>query len=361
MTPSGDPFDSNDASNYDEFGEVVRPVSVQGLARDSARSVRDPLVRPQMKPSPAQQLQAALFNAWDRLRTSASSGPSADGKPGQNPGRSRVVLVAGSVCVLTTMTALGFIVGTNRTGHRGTPLVAPIAAQPLATLPLVGGSLVGGSLVGGSISSAGSIAGLGGPPLSAQAGVSPGAVRPGAVPGANSGVAVPTGAAPATIAVHAAGAVAKPAVYNLPAGARVDDVIAAAGGLRADADTDAVNLAAHVGDGERVFVPRRGQPIPIVQTGGSGSQAWVDGAGGASGSASAAVGGSTASPTAQVLDLNAASIAELDTLPGVGPATAQKIVDFRVRVGRFKSVSQLLEVPGIGDAKLAALRSRVHV
>ena len=138
---------------------------------------------------------------------------------------------------------------------------------------------------------------------------------------------------------HAAGAVARPGVYRVRPGGRVADVVDAAGGPGADADLDQVNLAARVTDGERVYVPRRGEAPPA---GGGG-------------------GGTGGGPAAGPLDLNTATLDQLDALPGVGPATAQAILDHRAEHGRFAAVEELLEVRGIGDAKLAALRSRVRV
>ncbi|MDQ3385382.1 MAG: ComEA family DNA-binding protein [Actinomycetota bacterium] len=147
--------------------------------------------------------------------------------------------------------------------------------------------------------------------------------------------------------VHAAGAVGSPGVYRLAAGARVSDLLDVAGGPVPGADLDRLNLAAPLIDGERVFVPLPGQEVPAVapSLGGGGA-----GDGGAA----------TLRPEAP-LDLNRATLDELDELPGVGPSTAQAIVDERERRGGFTAVDQLLEVRGIGDAKLAALRERVRV
>ena len=143
--------------------------------------------------------------------------------------------------------------------------------------------------------------------------------------------------------VHAAGAVARPGVYRVRAGGRVADLLDAAGGPAPDADLDQVNLAAKVADGERVYVPRRGESPPPPA---------ASGAGGTSG---------TPGPAAGPVNLNTATLEQLDALPGVGPATAQAILDYRKAQGRFRRVDELLEVRGIGEAKLAALRPRVRV
>ncbi len=150
--------------------------------------------------------------------------------------------------------------------------------------------------------------------------------------------------------VQAAGAVAEGGVYRLPAGSRVDDLVRAAGGLAPDADRDRVNLAAPLADGERVWVPRAGQAeVPEV----------VAGSGGGGGGGGPGPSGDPGAPA--VVDLNTATAEELDTLPGVGPATAAAILAYRDEHGRFASVDELLEVRGIGEAKLEQLRASVTV
>jgi competence protein ComEA len=149
-----------------------------------------------------------------------------------------------------------------------------------------------------------------------------------------------TSTEPAVVA--AAGAVLHPGVYKLPAGSRVIDVIAAAGGAATDADLDRVNLAAKVTDGQRVYVPRKGE------AGDPGAVA---------GDASAGGGDSAAA----IVDLNSATEEQLESLPGVGPATAKAILDYRTQHGRFRSVNELLNVRGIGESKLAQLRPHVRV
>lgn len=181
-------------------------------------------------------------------------------------------------------------------------------------------------------------------------------------PGGDGGSAPAAGATTSTtsapLVVQAAGAVAKPGVYTLDPGARVDDLVGAAGGLTEQADVDRVNLAAPVADGERVWVPSRGETfVPDVVAGAGG------GAGGPAGEpeGKASGGAGTAAEPASPVDLNTATADDLDALPGVGPATATAILAYRDEHGRFGSVEELLDVRGIGEAKLEQLRPLVRV
>lgn len=150
---------------------------------------------------------------------------------------------------------------------------------------------------------------------------------------------------PADLVVHAAGAVAAPGVHRVPSGSRIGDLLVAAGGPAADVDLDRVNLAAPLADGQRIWFPRIGEEAPPAVAG-------VDGAAGTGGGA----------PTeAAPIDLNVATASELEALPGVGPAIAAAIVEHRERHGRFASVDDLLEVSGIGPARLEDLRDLVTV
>lgn len=142
--------------------------------------------------------------------------------------------------------------------------------------------------------------------------------------------------------VHVAGAVRHPGVYRLHDGDRVKDAVERAGGARAGADVNAINLAAKVADGQQVVVPRRGAAAPAVGDAGAGE---------------GAVGAATQPP----ISLNSATAAQLDTLDGVGPATAQKILDWRREHGGFRSIDDLGEVPGIGPKRMAALRGKVQL
>jgi competence protein ComEA len=165
-----------------------------------------------------------------------------------------------------------------------------------------------------------------------------------ALPFASTTVASPptsSTSVPDVLVVHVAGAVVSPGLHELPAGSRVADAIAAAGGLTPAADASRINLAAPVADGERVYVLAVGEQEPAVAVGSSPS-----------GDGDAPVG---------PVNLNTADAEALDALPGVGPATAAAIIDHREKVGPFTAVDQLLDVPGIGDAKLEALRDLVTV
>ncbi len=150
------------------------------------------------------------------------------------------------------------------------------------------------------------------------------------------------------LVVYVCGAVRRPGVYHLASGARVADLLAAAGGAAAKAELQAVNLAAKLIDGQQVVVPERGAG-GLAAASAAASGAAASGAGSASGAATAPV------------NLNTATAEELDALPGVGPATAQKIIDYRTANGGFKSVDDLKNVAGIGDAKFATLQPLVTV
>jgi competence protein ComEA len=172
------------------------------------------------------------------------------------------------------------------------------------------------------------------------------AASAGSTPGAPTATTVATSLVATTTATEVV-------VQAAGAGARVVDVVTAAGGPTADADLQAVPLAAKVTDGARVYVPRAGEVVPA----GGGSSAGTDGGGAAIGVAS----GPGPPTPADPLDLNQATELELEALPGVGPATAQAIVDYRTEHGPFAAVDDLLDVRGIGPAKLDAFRDVVRV
>lgn len=155
-----------------------------------------------------------------------------------------------------------------------------------------------------------------------------------------------TGAAPddsgagAIIFVHVLGAVARPGLFELQDGARVMDAIASAGGLSSEADSAGVNLARILSDGEQFYVPRQGEVPPGIPP--------------------AAGSGGAAAPTVKV-NLNSATLADLDSLPRIGPTMAQRIIDFRTTNGRFASVDGLRDIAGIGDKTFEALKDLITV
>jgi len=160
------------------------------------------------------------------------------------------------------------------------------------------------------------------------------------------------------VVVDIAGLVVRPGVRTLATGARVNDALAAAGGVRPGADLTRLNLARLLVDGEQLYVPAPGQEPPrLLLQGASGAAA----AGGAmAGGGTGVAGGPTGGPRPGVpVDLNLADLSALDGLPGVGPVLAQRILDWRSAHGRFTSVDELGEVSGIGDKVLATLRPLV--
>jgi competence protein ComEA len=151
------------------------------------------------------------------------------------------------------------------------------------------------------------------------------------------------------VTVHVAGAVRRPGVYRLPAGARVDDALRSAGGPRGRADLTAVNLAAKLEDGRQVLVPER-----AAAAAGSAVVGPAAAPGGAAG-------GGAGGPPGAPINLNTATLEQLDTLDGVGPGIAQRILDYREQHGGFSRVEELGEVPGIGAKRLATLTPLVTV
>jgi competence protein ComEA len=139
------------------------------------------------------------------------------------------------------------------------------------------------------------------------------------------------------VVVSVVGLVARPGLVTLPSGSRVADAVAAAGGLRPEAEPGSVNLAAVVADGQQIAV---GLPAAV---------------------AGASAPSSGGAPASGPVNLNSATVADLDALPGVGPVLAQRIIDYRTQQGRFTSVDQLDDVPGIGPALYARLAGSVTV
>jgi competence protein ComEA len=155
------------------------------------------------------------------------------------------------------------------------------------------------------------------------------------VPALVTPTAPPARAAQPQLVVHIVGAVRHPGLYRLAQGSRVADALARAGGATRTAQLELVNLAAPIADGVQVVVPRRGT---VVASAGQG-----------------AAGTASSGP----VHLNTATLEQLDALPGVGPVTAQKILDYRQKHGAFGAVEELDAIPGIGPARLEELRDLV--
>jgi competence protein ComEA len=215
------------------------------------------------------------------------------------------------------------VVWARATPHLAGPATGQEAAgSPAQTLPRVAPAGSGGAGPGASAAGAG-----GSPSGGADGSLGAGTAGSGAV------------GADGRVAVHVAGRVRRPGLVQLPAGSRVQDAIRAAGGSTAGADLDAVNLARRLTDGEQVFVPGPGDPPPPPPPG----------AGPTSGAA----------PSAP-LDLNTATLEQLDALPGVGEVTAGRIIAYR-SAHPFSAVDELLEVPGIGQRRFEQLKDLVTV
>jgi competence protein ComEA len=155
-----------------------------------------------------------------------------------------------------------------------------------------------------------------------------------------------------TLLVHVAGAVREPGVYELAPGSRVADAVERAGGPRARAALESINLAAELLDGQQVVVPLRAVPGQTGQSPAAGDGTAATGFDRAGSSGPAAAGGG-------LISLSSASATELQELPGVGPVTAERIIAHREEHGPFRAVDELAAVSGIGTARIEAIRDLV--
>jgi competence protein ComEA len=149
---------------------------------------------------------------------------------------------------------------------------------------------------------------------------------------------IPPTPTPAAINVYVSGAVNRPDVYALPLNSIVKDAIEAAGGATDDADLDRINLATKLADQMQVYVPRQGEAEPPAPPNGSAPDA-----------------------TATKININIASVEELDKLPGIGPSIAGAIIDYRAKNGPFKQVEDINDVKGIGDALFEKIKDQITV
>ncbi|MBF4605499.1 helix-hairpin-helix domain-containing protein [Curtobacterium sp. VKM Ac-2884] len=247
--------------------------------------------------------------------------------------RAAVVLAGVVVAVALVVVLVGSLPGRGGAGAGGVVVSgvptagAPTVGAPTAGVPSAGAPSAGGPTAGSS--SAGPASG---------------------------GEAAATGAG--RVVVHVLGAVERDGVVRLPPSSRVTDAIERAGGATADADLDRLNLARVLTDGEWLYVPRVGQdevPAALDPVGGGAAAA----SGGRDGGTGAA--GASGTGADSVVDLNSADQAALETLPGIGPGLAGRILAWRDDHGRFTAVEDLLDVSGIGDVRFAELRDRVRV
>jgi competence protein ComEA len=246
---------------------------------------------------------------------------------------------AAIVALLALVVAVGcaFVLRVLWAERSAGPAVAPGGSGPV---------VVGGTPIASGVGTAGRARDGSGPtgsfPSSGPSGLATAALSAGGGPGSE-------------VVVHVVGRVARPGVVRLRQGARVADAITKAGGASRGADLGALNLARLLVDGEQVRVPKVGEAIPApagpASAGGGSPRAGPAGV-----PAGAGAGGNADGPA---VSLNSADLPTLDSLPGVGPVLAQRIVDWRTAHGRFSSVDELGEVSGIGDKLMAQLRPRV--
>ena len=153
----------------------------------------------------------------------------------------------------------------------------------------------------------------------------------------------------APISVHVIGAVPRPGLFELAEGARVQDAIDAAGGLLAVADENALNLAALLDDGQQLNIPYKTGSEPVDDDGVSDLPSSSD------------TEGSSQDPDTELVNINTATLEELDTLPGIGPTTAQKIIDYRTENGPFSVIEDIMNVSGIGPATFEDIQDLITV
>jgi competence protein ComEA len=263
-----------------------------------------------------------VFDPFTSLAPSSRAAPATGGQGG--PGRNRMRVGIGAAVVLL-LAALGVATAVTAIGQVGHSV--EVAANPgNEALPDGRGTVQAGDPAGTHT----------GDPA-------------GPAPGASAGSAVAEAESP-VIFVHVLGAVARPGLFEVRDGARVVDVVAEAGGLLPEADQAGVNLARLLTDGEQLYVPAQGE---VPAGGGAEASSGADGGAGA--------GPGSAAGAAGKVNLNTATGADLDTLPRIGPAMAQRILDYREAEGRFTSIDDLRNVTGIGEKTFAALKDLITV
>ena len=299
-------------------------------------------------PSGAHSVAAARAGTTDERVSAADAPPQADGAAGAGnaaarradvPGRHRRPRPPGPAWLAVPEALRGARLTAPRAAAAGLLLVVLVATlvfgarvalaraasepRPIAPAPAQTGVLTRGS---STFATSATSAGGGGPPTTGT-----------------------------TVTVHVVGQVAHPGIVRLPSGSRVGDAVARAGGALKGADLAAINLARVLVDGEQVRVPKPGEVV-VAPAGPSAPDGGGTGSSGGGGGAGSPPGGS-----AGALNLNQATAAQLEDLPGVGPVLAQRIVDWRTEHGRFTTVDELNEVSGIGEKIFAELKPKVTV
>lgn len=162
---------------------------------------------------------------------------------------------------------------------------------------------------------------------------------------AGQAVVLPQVPSPSPVRVHVTGAVAAPGVYALPTGSIVLDALTAAGGPLPEADANALNLARVVSDGDQIVVPLRPRPVATIEGQPAG----------------AAVTPIPAANAGRLINLNTATAADLEALPGIGPSLAQAIIEYRSKHGAFGSIEAIMDVPGIGEGRFEAIKDLITI
>ncbi|GAB7006214.1 hypothetical protein JCM18899A_36870 [Nocardioides sp. AN3] len=336
--PPADPFDD---LRSDPLGDPPTDPFAGAFGTLSADRVAGPLSgrgsRPPAVPVPGRHVERrpAAVVEWLRDRAAGLVPETLQG---------RVSIGPWHVTVVALLVAVGLAI-TCWSVLRGEPDAVPAVTDATAS-PLV--SLSAGASGAAGPSAGTTAAAAAGASVDASAAASPGGSA--AAAPSDTSVPPPTGG-PATLTIDVAGKVRRPGVIHLPAGSRVVDAIEAAGGARPGADLDGLNRARLLVDGEQILVG-----APAVPPAGAAS-----GAGSGSGGRAGSVTGTGVAPTGAPVNLNTATVGELDSLPGIGPVTAQAILDYRTQHGRFSTVDELLDVDGIGEATLSKLAPHVSV
>ncbi|MEC5149977.1 helix-hairpin-helix domain-containing protein [Cryobacterium sp. GrIS_2_6] len=250
----------------------------------------------------------------------------------RRPNRARLRIGLGAAVVLVLAALLIAVIVTALGPQAGRQVLVPAAGGAAGH-----GTPTASPGTGTATDSSGSTTGTSGP-ASGAAGSGTGRASPS-----------PDAAPTPVILVHVLGAVLRPGLFELPVGARVVDAVSAAGGFTAAADPAGTNLARPLSDGEQVYLPAIGETVPggAAGTGGTGGSA-------------AGSGGAAGLPAVKV-NLNRATVSELDALPRIGPAMAQRIVDYRSANGPFAAIEDLRNVTGIGEKTFETLKDLVTV